>query len=428
MEKEHKDNAVINSSDIISTIGKALISFYSFDEKFIFQNQYYSEETIGEIIDDFLKKNSEEFLKKILNVKYFNKNNLFFYVQKDVNKFEKIVYYNATISSIFFNIQDTIHLLKSSSTDISKLMLLKIYIIHKHLKLAEKSDEYIIKKTYLIGKPIFNTFKYYLYDKNIKKLRIIKYSMEDINSSSIKCLSTIDSYCNAMNSLYLYQSNSENTNFDNFFKIDLFSNKINLISSKFPKRILHSMIYIPKYYIFIIGGKKEKEVIKYNINTDNENYKKYRYLLPYELIEPSLIFVNSRYLYAFENSTFEFHILRTDLKYITPFEDIKLANSKFIPMNQKFFGVVKSNNTIIFLGGQMINSNKEFINNCYEYDYNNDKLIISKREFKSFYFIEKTFIPVSDGLYMQIAEYKNLNKYEPKVIFFEVKKYFLKIE
>jgi hypothetical protein len=252
--------------------------------------------------------------------------------------------------------------------------------------------------------------------------------MEDINSSSIKCLSTIDSYCNAMNSLYLYQSNSENTNFDNFFKIDLFSNKINLISSKFPKRILHSMIYIPKYYIFIIGGKKEKEVIKYNIKTDNENYKKYRYLLPYELIEPSLIYVNNRYLYAFENSTFEFHILRTDLIYITPFEDIKLANSKFIPMNQKFFGVVKSNNTIIFLGGQMINSNKEFINNCYEYDYNNDKLIISKREFKSFYFIEKTFIPVSDGLYIQIAEYKNLNKYEPKVIFFEVKKYFLKIE
>ena len=422
MEKEYKDKLVIKSSNLIDNIGRALASFYSFDDKFIFENQYSSEETIGKIIDDFLNKNSEEILKEKLNVKYFNKNSLSFYVLKDVNKFEKIIYYNATISSIFYNIQDTINLLKSSSTAISKLIFLKIYINHKSLNLAEESDEYIIKKTYLIGKPILNTFKYYLYDKNLQKLRIIKYSMEDINSSGINCLSTIDSYCNVKNSLYIYQTNSKNAYFDNLFKIDLFNNKINLISSKFPKRILHSMIYIPKYYIFIIGGKSAKEVIKYNIKLDNENYKKYPYSLPYALIEPSLIFINNKYLYAFENSTFEFHILRADLNYISPFEDIKLVNSKNTHMNQKFFGVVKNNNSILFLGGQMINSNNEFINNCYEYDYNNDKLIISKREFRSFYFIEKTFIPVKDELYMQIAEYKNLNKYEPKVIFFEVKK------
>jgi hypothetical protein len=422
MEKEYKDKLVMNSSNLIYNIGRALASFYNFDDKFIFENQYSSEETIGKIIDDFLKKNSEEILKEKLNVKYFNKNSLSFYVLKDVNKFEKIIYYNATISSIFYNIQDTINLLKSSSTAISKLIFLKIYINHKSLNLAEESDEYIIKKTYLIGKPILNTFKYYLYDKNLQKLRIIKYSMEDINSSGINCLSTIDSYCNVKNSLYIYQTNSKNAYFDNLFKIDLFNNKINLISSKFPKRILHSMIYIPKYYIFIIGGKSAKEVIKYNIKLDNENYKKYPYSLPYALIEPSLIFINNKYLYAFENSTFEFHILRADLNYISPFEDIKLANSKNTHMNQKFFGVVKNNNSILFLGGQMINSNNEFINNCYEYDYNNDKLIISKREFRSFYFIEKTFIPVKDELYMQIAEYKNLNKYEPKVIMFEVKK------
>ena len=422
MEKEYKDKLVMNSSNLIYNIGRALASFYTFDNKFIFENQYSSEETIGKIIDDFLKKNSEEILKEKLNVKYFNKNNLYFYVQKDANKFEKIIYYNATISSIFYNIQDTINLLKSSSTAISKLIFLKIYINHKSLKLAEESDEYIIKKTYLFGKPIFNTFKYYLYNKNSTKLKIIKYSMEDINSSGINCLSTIDSYCNVKNSLFIYQSNPKNTNFDNFFKLDLFKNKISLISSKFPKRILHSMIYIPKYYIFIIGGKSAKEVIKYNIKLDNKNYKKYPYSLPYELIEPSLIFINNKYLYAFENSTFELHILRADLIYISPFEDVKFTNSKHIPMNQKFFGVVQSSNSILFLGGQMINSDKEFINNCYEYNYNNDNLFKSKREYRSFFFIEKTFIPVENGLYMQIAEFKKLNEYEPKLIFFEVKK------
>ena len=422
MEKKYKDKAVINSSILLYNIGKALISFYNFDDKFIYENQYPTEETIGEIIEDFLKKNSEEILKTKLNIKYFYKNNLSFYVQKDENKFEKIIYYNATISSIFYNIQDTIHLIKSSSATISNLMVLRIYIMYKHLEIAEKSDEYIIKKTNLIGKPIFNIFKYYLYNKNSKKLKIIKYSMEEINRTGINCFSTFDSYCNVKNFLYIYQSNSKNTNFDNFFKINLFNNKIYLISSKFPKRILHSMIYIPKYYIFIIGGKNAKEVIKYNIKIDNENYKKYSYLLPYELIEPSLIFINSKYLYAFENSTFELHILRADLIYISPFEDVKFTNSKHIPMNQKFFGVVQSSNSILFLGGQMINSDKEFINNCYEYDYNNDNLFKSKREYRPFFFIEKTFIPVENGLYMQIAEFKKLNEYEPKLIFFEVKK------
>ena len=422
MEKKYKDKAVINSSILLYNIGKALISFYNFDDKFIYENQYPTEETIGEIIEDFLKKNSEEILKTKLNIKYFYKNNLSFYVQKDENKFEKIIYYNATISSIFYNIQDTIHLIKSSSATISNLMVLRIYIMYKHLEIAEKSDEYIIKKTNLIGKPIFNIFKYYLYNKNSKKLKIIKYSIEEINRTGINYFSTFDSYCNVKNFLYIYQSNSKNTNFDNFFKINLFNNKIYLISSKFPKRILHSMIYIPKYYIFIIGGKNAKEVIKYNIKIDNENYKKYSYLLPYELIEPSLIFINSKYLYAFENSTFELHILRADLIYISPFEDVKLTNSKRIPMNQKFFGVVQSSNSILFLGGQMINSDKEFINNCYEYDYNKDNLFKSKREYRPFFFIEKTFIPVENGLYMQIAEFKKLNEYEPKLIFFEVKK------
>ena len=115
MEKKYKDKAVINSSILLYNIGKALISFYNFDDKFIYENQYPTEETIGEIIEDFLKKNSEEILKTKLNIKYFYKNNLSFYVQKDENKFEKIIYYNATISSIFYNIQDTIHLIKSSS-------------------------------------------------------------------------------------------------------------------------------------------------------------------------------------------------------------------------------------------------------------------------------------------------------------------------
>ena len=423
MQKEISRNDTI-SSNILSKRDQANASFYNSNEQLIFENQYSLDKTIGEVLDDFLKKNSEKVLKEKLNVKYLNKNYLSFYIQKN-DKFEKINNLKASITTIIYNIQDTIHFLRlgynsiSSSTTISSLMQLKINVEYILKEIPEKVDEFIISSTYLIAKPIFNQYKYYKYNKYLKELKIIKYYKDDINKSGINCFSTHDSYCNVMNFLYIYQNNIKNKDNDNFFMIDLVKNKIELISSKFPKRILYSMIYIPKYYIFIIGGKNTKEVLIYNIKKDKENYQKYPHLLPYELMEPSLIFINNKYLYMFENSTLEFHILRTDLLNISPFEDIKLSNLKYIPMNQKFFGVVQNYKTILFLGGQMINLNKENINYCYEFDYNNNKLSISKRGFKSFDFMEKTFIPVNSDLYLQLVEFKKENKYEPKIIYFE---------
>ena len=423
MQKEISRNDTI-SSNILSKRDQANASFYTSNEQLIFENQYSLDKTIGEVLDDFLKKNSEKVLKEKLNVKYLNKNYLSFYIQKN-DKFEKINNLKASITTIIYNIQDTIHFLRlgynsiSSSTTISSLMQLKINVEYILKEIPEKVDEFIISSTYLIAKPIFNQYKYYKYNKYLKELKIIKYYKDDINKSGINCFSTHDSYCNVMNFLYIYQNNIKNKDNDNFFMIDLVKNKIELISSKFPKRILYSMIYIPKYYIFIIGGKNTKEVLIYNIKKDKENYQKYPHLLPYELMEPSLIFINNKYLYMFENSTLEFHILRTDLLNISPFEDIKLSNLKYIPMNQKFFGVVQNYKTILFLGGQMINLNKENINYCYEFDYNNNKLSISKRGFKSFDFMEKTFIPVNSDLYLQLVEFKKENKYEPKIIYFE---------
>ena len=413
------------SSIFLSRRDQAYASFYNSNEQLIFGNQYSLDKTIGEVLDDFLKQNSEEVLKKKLNVKNLNKNYLSFYIQTN-DKLEKINNYNTAITTFIYNIQDTIHLLRLgyssnniSSTTISNLMQLKINVDYICREIPEKADEFIITNTYLIAKPIFNQYKYYKYNKYLKELKIIKYYKDDINKSGINCFSTHDSYCNAMNFLYIYQNNIKNKDYDNFFKIDLVNNNIKLISSKFPKRILYSMIYIPKYYIFIIGGKNSKEVLIYNIKKEKKNYKKYPYLLPYELIEPSLIFINNKYLYIFENSTLEFHILHSDLINISPFEAIKLSNSTYIHMNQKFFGVVQNYNTILFLGGQMINLNKENINSCYEFDYNSNKLFLSKRDFKSFDFIEKTFIPVSSGFYLQIVEFKKENKYEPKVLYFE---------
>ena len=66
----------------------------------------------------------------------------------------------------------------------------------------------------------------------------------------------------------------------------------------------------------------------------------------------------------------------------------------------------------------MINLNHEYNKNCYEFHYDTNQLVISKREFKSFDIVEKTFIPLGGDIYIQLLECKIGNKYEPKILKF----------
>ena len=184
------------------------------------------------------------------------------------------------------------------------------------------------------------------------------------------------------------------------------------------------MIFIPKSYIFIIGGKNAKEVLIYEIKEGNSEYEKYPNLLPRELLEPSLISVDNKYIYILENSTIFLNIYRVNILSVSPFEKIEIKENN-INMNQKFFGVVKKRNSILFLGGQKLNMNfdkKEYNDNnennyCYEYHFNDNTVTQSKKNFFSINFIEKTFIPIEQDVYIQLAEYKNdENKAAIKII------------
>ena len=179
------------------------------------------------------------------------------------------------------------------------------------------------------------------------------------------------------------------------------------------------MIFIPENYIFIIGGKYSKEVLVYKINEDNRNYEKYPHLLPFELYEPSLILIDNKYLYAFENSRFSFQILRTNFIFQSPFEEIKFVNYNNLIINQKFFGVVKQNNSILFLGGQIINEKQLSSTNSFEFNYISEVVKKDKRKFTPLDFSEKTFIPLGNDEYIQISENLNKNDYIPTIIIFQ---------
>jgi hypothetical protein len=401
------------------------VNFYSFEEKLLYEKEFHRYKTINEILNNFLNQvNGENLGKYLNNGKNCDKNNLTFYIKNEEGKYEEIQNNNSFIIINQFDKNKCIESIQSTSE--FQNYILNIYVknekkyINKYNKIEKNIEEYIINNTYLIGKPIINHFKYYLYNKKSQELKIIKYPKEQIKKLNLKCYSGISTYCNAINNLYIYEGNSDLNfllNNNNLIQINLINNNINIISYKFPNRILHSMIFIPKCYLFIVGGKKTKNIIVYTIQEKNHNYELYPHGLPYEVLEPSLIYLNNKYLYAFENSTLDFHILRTDLINVEPWEEIKVKNNKY-DIYQKFFGVIKNKNSILFLGGQMLNLFNNSSKKCFFFDYNEETIKRCQTDFKPLEFVEKTFIPIEKGTYFQLAEIKNDNKYIPKKVIF----------
>ena len=428
------ENYIITNS-INCNKDTVLLKFMTTDEKLICAYEYPSETNSNQVIEDFLKKNNENSLKYFLDFdENFSIHNLSFYCKQE-GKLKKLELSNIKSLKID-SLEDTVEYLglnyfnsssTSSMTNVN-FNLFKIYVKYesKYKNIAENFDNYIIDTTYLIGKPKLNRREYYRYNKESKKIKLIPLNQEDIDKTKVNYFSVLDIYCNANNNLYIYEGIADNDiEFSRFFCINLIEKyKIELISSKFPKRILHSMIFIPKSYIFIIGGKNAKEVLIYEIKEGNSEYEKYPNLLPRELLEPSLISVDNKYIYILENSTIFLNIYRVNILSVSPFEKIEIKENN-INMNQKFFGVVKKRNSILFLGGQKLNMNfdkKEYNGNnennyCFEYHFNDNTVTQSKKKFSTINFIEKTFIPIEQDVYMQLAEYKNdENKAAIKII------------
>ena len=441
------DENDVSSKSINKDKDTIILNFMTMDEKVICSYKYPLETKFNKVVEDFLKKNNEESLKSFFDLgANFSIHNLNFYSKND-DKFEKLQISN--IKSLKKDsLEDTIALLgmnyfgSINTSAMTNNNFLKIYVKYeiKYKNIVANFEKYIINNTRFVGKPKLNKKNYYLYDKFSKELKIILLNQEDINKTKINSFSILDTYCNAKNNLFIYEGITiSNIQFSRFFKINLDENKLTLISSKFPKRILHSMIFIPSSYIFILGGKGSKEVLIYEIeeknadinnnnNNNNENilYDKYPYLLPKELLEPSLISLDNKYIYIIENSTILLNIYRFNVLSLSPFEQIELKENVY--MNQKFFGVVKNKNSILFLGGQKINmnfnsnENNSDKNYCFEYHYDINTITESKIKFLSMNFIEKTFIPIKDDMYIQLAEYKkNGNKDAIKIMQINIK-------
>ena len=435
---EEKNNSPIELKNNISSnymIDKeekeiAKVSFYSDEETLLFEGQYTFSTPISEVIKDFIQKHEE-------------KKNFFSFYQRNIYSEKYLLNENKLISSYITNLQDTIGLMEiglvnnsAITTTISSNKFLKLYVKkNQNINFVKKTEEYIINNTKCIGKPAINQMKYYVYNKDIKKLNTVNLNKAQIEEIQIDFFSRKTSYCNALNYLFIYEGNDNNINknpyinidylnndiFNNngskFISINLIKNEVILLSQKFPQRILHSMIFIPDKYIFVVGGKSTKTVLIYTINKDNKIYETYPHYLPYELLEPSLITVDNKYLYSIDNSTFIMRIIRNNFVSLSPFEEIKLESN--IKIEQKFFGLIKQNNDILFLGGQFLNSSNNISKNNYKFNCELNKIIQAQKEYIDLDIYEKTFIPLGDNDYIQITEKSIHNTYIPQIIIFQ---------
>ena len=250
------------------------------------------------------------------------------------------------------------------------------------------SNEEIISD--IIGKPFNNPFEIFLFTKEDKSLKIQTYDPIMINNFSLNNFSPSSAYCNGNNHLFI--SGGENKNgeiIDDFWEIDL---KTQIISDpvKIPPKKNHSMIFIPNYYVFIIGGNDTKT---FYFNLENREVGEWGDLNKIRN-EPALQKINN-YLYCFDcinnGNNDIFSLERTDLYSNEP-EWILLTPKLNFPINdeqklsQKFFGVSKDEeDNIVFLGGNMDNYNNNEIFN-YKYNINLNTIELSQVPYRQYNF------------------------------------------
>ena len=274
----------------------------------------------------------------------------------------------------------------------------------------------------IIGKPFSEPFEVFIFNKKNKSLNIQKYEANEIDKYKLNDYNSSSAYCNGNDILFISGGEKYNPNDKNkFWKINLNNQEIDSIEMEDKKN--HSMIYIPGGYVLIVGGTNKKT---YCYDEQN-NQIWFSGDLNILRNEPALILI-SGILYCFDNintkdSNKNFTFERNDLnngksewELMTP-----NFNSMVSEINQKFFGIVKSDDgNILFLGGNM-DVNEKGDKNEFNYSYNikSNEIELSDIPFEEYNFKEKTFLPFNENIEYILPDF---NRNHPEVIFYQKNK------
>ena len=329
-------------------------------------------------------------------------------------------YYDILNNELNYNIKNEILNLSKTINEYRENEEEKILFINIDVKglrdISSNCDSYIYENIRVLGKIFFEPFELYVYNILENILRKVNISDEEINSSDIEKVTNITSFCHGINKVYLFGGEENNNLINSFWIIDLKQLKIRKLNSNTPSRKDNSLIYIPKKYVFIIGGQNEKSV--YYFDTYKEKFFNYCDLEDI-FIKPALIFIDNTFLYVFSNFENKFLISKTNLRKEPKWETIIPEMPENLIVSQQNFGVCKSDsNSIIFIGGEVINENKENENNIFEFDLINNKIHQSISKYFNCDLSEKTFIPFNEQKYFV---FQNNSKRDLMILYFDKK-------
>ena len=254
-EKEEEDNY----PDIIIT--------YMFNGKSEFELSFKTKDNISNLFDILLEKKSK-------------------YAEYDLIVNDKIslsTKLNEKIGSVF-----------------PKTVKAEVNMLYLGLDISDDIKSEYENNTEVIGSPLYNLGEnfgvliYFIKD-NIFRAEIIK-------NKKLSKFNQLSSVCNMNNVLFISGGDEQKNNtgktkpINLFYSIDLLkTNKIEELPSLNTPRCFHSMIYIPKKYIFIVGGGtldvELYDVKKKEISIDSQ-MKETRN-------ESTLFVMNNSFLYAF---------------------------------------------------------------------------------------------------------------------------------
>jgi hypothetical protein len=192
------------------------------------------------------------------------------------------------------------------------------------------------------GKFFTNPQHLVIFDKLNQKIYSQTLDSNVAETNQITFIADSSAHCNGRD--YLFISGGEGIK--HLWQIDLSGIEVKFFTDILPKeRYLHSMIYIPKKYIFIIGGYENKNVDYFDIDT---GMLATHSQISETKIDPTLAFVDEGTLWAFTNDITQFE--RNRIYTSTVWEKVNIRTE--VNFTKKFFAASHhAKNQLIFLGG-----------------------------------------------------------------------------
>ena len=224
------------------------------------------------------------------------------------------------------------------------------------LDISEKQENKLIKENnhYKILCPYEKPFRILSYNSQENNISLKKYPKETLIFLGLNNFALSNSsYCNTYNDLFL--SNGDNNFLYKINNVKLNIEKLDIIPWK---KKFHSMIYIPKKYIYFIGGNNRSTFYYDFIN------KIFKLWAPLKFKEkyPGLIYLNNTYIYSFghQKKLDDLNFIeRTNIKKKAKWDVINIKLNE--PFNLKKFATVLSNDEkIYFVGGKKAKDDRIF--------------------------------------------------------------------